>query len=186
MTKPSRILASRVDIAMRVRGLAAAIKDSDYQPDIVIPILTGSLMFAADLMRDLYTEGLNPTIGFLKMQRAASPVDPNKTVVLTQAKLTTLVPGGVQGKRVLLLDGIFDTGKTIHYAKMVLADLNYTERNAADVKVCTLVWRQLPDVTERPDWYGIGMSGRPNYIWGYGMDSDHRYRGCPDIWEFVE
>jgi hypoxanthine phosphoribosyltransferase len=165
-------LFSAAEIAARVDALARDIAASS-QPDlIIVAILKGSFIFAADLIRALYREGLKPEIDFIFLASYGAG-----TVSGGEVKILRDVETELAGREVVIVDDILDSGRTLHFAKTLLE-----RRGARSVKTCILIDKQVPRAAEIvPDF--LGFRCKPVYVVGYGMDLAHRYRELPFIGE---
>jgi hypoxanthine phosphoribosyltransferase len=155
-------------IRVRIDTLAAEIVAAyDGRPVTVVGILTGALVFMADLIRRI---DLPLRVGFLTASSYRGPATaPGKLVIKDD-----LLPD-VNDKHVLLLDDILDTGKTLTRVVARLID-----RGAASVKVGVLlrkVGRQ--EVPFEPDFVGFTIPDK--FVIGYGLDFDDEYRHLPYI-----
>jgi len=171
-----RILYDEAAIKDGISRIAQAIsKQPAMKPDIIIPIMNGALLLAADLLRELYPK-IDPVIGILKMTRLPRVHDAGKFFVSGQVHTLNALPGGITGKRVLLLDTIFDTGETMMQAKTMLQD-----RHPRSVNSAVLVWRNLPDAKGKPDHFAFDRRGAVEYLYGYGMDKSGSHRGRREV-----
>ena len=162
------VLITADRIHARVEELAAEIaRTYDGKPVTVVGILTGCLMFTADLIRRI---NLPLRVAF---------------ITASSYRGETLVPGlleirdellpDIAGKHILLLDDILDTGKTL---TRVVAHL--IDRGAASVKVGVLlrkIGRQ--EVPFEPDFVGFTIPDK--FVVGYGLDFNDEYRHLPFV-----
>lgn len=170
-----RILIDRHTIANRVRELAEQITSDFHQagelPEItIVPILTGSFMFVADLVRDLP----------LRMQIRLITVSsyPGTSTVSKPAKIGSDLddlPASLSGSHVLLVDDILDSGQTIGLVSELLS-----ARNPASLKTCVLLRKQRPAAMQQPVDY-VAFDIPDEFVVGYGLDYDDYYRNLPDI-----
>ena len=164
------VLFSEETIAARVRELGKEITQvcRNEQPLTVIPILNGSIMFAADLLRTIdfpvYIDSF-----------AAASYEGDKSS--GELKIRTELKLKLKGRHVLLIDDILDTGftlmKTVEY---LLA------HGAAGVRTCVLLDKILPEGQEKKfkaDWAGFRIP--PKFVVGYGLDYNEDYRTLPYI-----
>jgi hypoxanthine phosphoribosyltransferase len=167
-----RILIDRDDIADRVDQLAEAIMaDLASQADkghlVVIPIMTGSLLFVADLVRRL-------PIPF-PIRPVGVSAYPGASTTSTSASLLGPVPEDLQDKTVLLVDDILDSGRTLDLLQRELK-----QAGAAQVRTCVLLRKETQRVVEPACDY-IGFDVPDVFVVGYGLDYDGLYRNLPDI-----
>ena len=169
-----RILIDRSSIAERISELGKMIVD-DLGPDcesegiVLVPIMTGSITFIADLMREL---PLRVRIGLI----TASSYEGTSTtssgeVVLSDACL----PTSLEGRHVLIVDDILDSGRTI---RRVRAEIE--SRNPRSVRTCVLLRKKIQSALETPCEY-VGFDIENEFVVGYGLDFDDYYRNLPDI-----
>jgi hypoxanthine phosphoribosyltransferase len=162
------ILISAERIQQRVDELARQIA-ADYQgrPVTIVGVLTGCLMFLADLVRRL---DLSLRIDLIQASSYRGAVTtPGELRIQPE-----LVPD-VAGRQVLLLDDILDTGQTLAYLVKHLHGLG-----AASVKVAVLLrktGRQQEPV--QPDYCGFDIPDA--FVVGYGLDFNDEYRHLPYI-----
>jgi hypoxanthine phosphoribosyltransferase len=163
-------LFSAADIAARVDALAREIAASSPRDLIIVAILKGSFIFAADLIRALHREGLKPEIDFIFLASYGAG-----TVSGGEVKILRDVETNLAGREVVIVDDILDSGRTLHFAKALLE-----RRGARRVKTCILIDKQVPRAAEIvPDY--VGFRCKPVYVVGYGTDLAHRYRELPFI-----
>ena len=162
------VLIAEDDIRRRVDAIAAEInRDFADRPFTVIGILTGSLVFLADLIRRIEHPH---QIGLIQASSYRGTATTAGTLVLNDG----LLPD-IKGRHLLVLDDILDTGQTI--SRLVE---HLTHKGAASVKTCVLlrkVGRQ--SVVFEPDYTGFSI---PNeFVIGYGLDFNDDYRHLPYI-----
>ncbi len=162
------VLLTADQIHARVGELAADIRRQYAgQPFTVVGILTGSLVFLADLIRRIE---LPLQIGLI----AASSYRGTATSAGTLVVQDSLLPD-VAGRHLLLMDDILDTGRTI---STLVEHMHH--RGAASVRTCVLlrkVGRQ--QVAFEPDYTGFAIPDK--FVVGYGLDFNDDYRHLPFI-----
>jgi len=168
------ILIPRDKLALRVRQLGAEIAHDleAINPDgkdeiILVPILTGAIIFVADLMRELP----------LKMRIDVMTISsyPGKATTSQGAKLVGELPDNLEGKHVLVVDDILDSGKTLRLVREKLS-----ARNPKSLRICVMLRKQTQSALETPCEY-VGFDIPDEFVVGYGLDFDHYYRNLPDI-----
>ena len=168
-------LFSAADIAARVDALAREIAASSPRDLIIVAILKGSFIFAADLIRALHREGLKPEIDLIFLASYGAG-----TVSGGEVKILRDVETDLVGREVVIVDDILDSGRTLHFAKALLE-----RRGARRVKTCILIDKQVPRAAEIfPDY--VGFRCKPVFVVGYGTDLAHRYRELPFIGEVAK
>ena len=173
-------IARRVgEIAQEIAGKIAQEIDRNIPQDIVgdhdgdllvIVILKGSFVFAADLIRAFDRAGLDPRIDFLTLSSYAEGTESSGTVQLVRD-----ISEDVGGKHILIVDDILESGRTLDFARRMLF-----ERGAASVKLCVLLDKaEKREIDIEADYVGFTIGDQ--YVVGYGLDLAHYYRGLPYI-----
>mgnify|MGYP000597375166 CR=1 FL=1 len=129
--------------------------------------MKGSFIFLADLARKLTVPRV---IEFIAVSSYGNGRDSSGAV-----RLVMDVRGNIEGKHVLIVEDIVDTGQTIAYLRRLLG-----ARRPASLRLCTLLHK--PDRTEAEvviDYLGFTIPDR--FVVGYGLDYDQRYRNVPFI-----
>lgn len=155
-------------IAKRVRELGAQVS-ADYrgrQPHL-IGILKGAWIFLADLIRHLKVE---VTVDFLAIQSYGSDA-----VSSGEVKITKDLDITIEGRDVLVIEDILDTGRTFHYLRGVL--LAHKPRSVKLVTLLDKVPRRIIPV--RADYVGFPIPDV--FVVGYGLDYNQKYRQLPDV-----
>jgi hypoxanthine phosphoribosyltransferase len=162
------ILIPAERIQQRVAELARQI-GGDYRgrPLTIVGVLTGSLMFVADLVRHL---DLQLRITFVQ---ASSYRGATTTAGRLQVQ-PELLPD-LRGRHVLLLDDILDTGQTLRHLTEYLRGLG-----VASLRVAVLLRKHgRQQVPLEPDYCGFDIPDR--FVVGYGLDYDDEYRHLPYV-----
>ncbi|KFC73148.1 Hypoxanthine phosphoribosyltransferase [Bosea sp. LC85] len=172
MTQPQRIrvLYEEAAIAKRNEEMAREIAAA-YPPDLlVVAVLKGSFMFVADLIRAMHRAGMTPQVEFVHLSSYRTA-----TISSGQVEILRDVQSDVRGRQVLLVDDILESGRTLAFAKDLLA-----ARGAS--RVSTVVLLEKPAkraVNIQADYVGFDC---PDYfVVGYGMDVAHSYRQLPYV-----
>lgn len=162
------ILIDQQRIERRVKELAQEIRDDFADvPFTVVGVLTGSLIFLADLIRQIE---LPLQIGLVN----ASSYRGATTVAGTLTIEDSLLPN-IQGRSIVMLDDILDTGQTASRLRDHLLELG-----AKSVKTCVLlrkIGRQ--SILFEPDYVGFEIPDK--FVIGYGLDYNDDYRHLPYI-----
>lgn len=172
MNQPSRIkpLYDEDSIASRNEAMARDIAAVQPRNLLVIAVLKGSFMFAADLIRALHRTGLAPQVEFIQLSSY-------QEALVSSGKVTILkdIDSDVVGRDVLLLDDILESGRTLAFAKDLMV-----ARGAKRVLCAVLL--EKPDkraVSIAPDF--VGFTCPDLFVVGYGMDAAHSFRQLPYI-----
>jgi hypoxanthine phosphoribosyltransferase len=168
---PIEPLFSAEAIRQRVAALAGEI-GAVAAPDLLaVAILKGSFVFAADLLRALHGAGVSPEVDFLMLESYGAERASSGDV-----RLVRDIESRVMGRDVLLIDDILESGRTLSYARKLIAD-----RGAASVLTCVLLDKQSTrHAPIEADFRGF-FCPADAFAVGYGMDLAHRYRELPFI-----
>ena len=168
--RPIRVLFDSAAIAERAAELAAAIAQNHPQDLLVVAILKGSFIFAADLVRALHHAGLAPGVEFMHLASYGAALSSSGEV-----KILKDIDSEVEGRDVLLVDDILESGRTLAFAKALLLS-----RGARRVLVCVILDKPGKRVVSlEADYKGFDCPDL--FVVGYGMDAAHRYRELPFI-----
>ena len=149
------------------RKITADYKDSD-KPLVVIVILKGSLVFAADVIRKIE---LPLQLEFMKVSSYGAGT---KTSGEIKVHLD-LLRDDLENLNVLIIEDIVDTGRTLSRLTQLLRN-----RNAHSVKTCTLLDKpSRREVDFTPDY--VGRTIPDEFVIGYGLDFDEKYRNLPYV-----
>lgn len=165
-----RVLFDDQQIAARVRQLADEIKASDPKELLVIAILRGSFIFAADLVRALHHAGLAPSIEFMQLASYHSGMSSSGQVTIVKD-----IDNNVDGRDVLLIDDILESGRTLAFAKDLL-----TARGAKRVLAAVLIEKPVKRAVQFEADF-VGFQAPDSFLVGYGMDVAHKFRELPFV-----
>ncbi|PLX38577.1 MAG: hypoxanthine phosphoribosyltransferase [Hyphomicrobiales bacterium] len=167
------ILFDEATIADRVQILAKEIAASGLENPLLIPVLTGSFVFAADLMRALHRAGLAVEVDFLRLASYGAGTESKGSV-----KVLCDIDQDVTGRDVLLVDDILDTGLTLAFARDLLL-----KRGARHVSLAVLLDKsERRTVKISADFVGFACPDR--FVVGYGIDKGYAYRELPYVGAF--
>jgi hypoxanthine phosphoribosyltransferase len=162
-------------IAARNAEMAREIAASGYENLLVVSVLKGSFVFAADLIRALHYAGISPEVDFMSLSSYRDGTRSAGTVTVLRDLETD-----VTGRNVLIVDDILESGRTLAYAKRLLA-----ERGAARVGVAVLLDKPGHRVAEIEGDF-VGFTCPDWFVVGYGMDMGHAFRELPYIGHVVD
>ena len=156
-------------IAARIETLCRAIHDEFEGTDklVVVGLLRGSFVFIADLVREL---DLPIEVDFLEASSYGDGMESSREV-----RILKDLRGAIEGRDVLVVEDIVDTGHTLHHVINLLRS-----RNPARLKSIALL--DKPDRREvdmRADWTGFEIPDE--FVVGYGIDFAQRNRNLPFI-----
>lgn len=162
------VMISQADIEKRVDELAEQIS-ADYEDagDIVlIGVLKGAFIFLADLSRRLT---IPRTIEFIAVSSYGSGSESGAV------RLVMDVRGNIEGRHVLIVEDIVDTGHTLSYLIGILES-----HGPASIKTCTLLHKaERAEVDVEIDYLGFGIPDE--WVVGYGLDLAEQNRTLPYI-----
>lgn len=168
MSDKISVLIEETDIDRRIRELGAEIT-GDYEGEEIclIPILKGASFFGCELAKRIE---IPVFLDFMALSSYGSG-----TVSSGEVQIKKDVDTDVEGKNVLLVEDIIDTGNTFYF----LTEL-FLARKAKSVKLCALL--DKPDrrkVDVKMDYVGFTIPDK--FVVGYGLDYDQKYRNLPYI-----
>jgi hypoxanthine phosphoribosyltransferase len=156
------VLFSRQQIAERVAEIGAQItNDLHGEKLVMIGVLKGAAPFLADLSRAIQ---IDATSSYGKGQRSSGAV-----------KLIKDLDHPIEGKNVLVVEDILDTGLTLSYLRKL-----FLQQHPKSLRIATLLDKPSRRIEKiEADYVGFSI---PNlFVIGYGMDYAERYRNLPDI-----
>ena len=165
-----RVLYDAELIAARNAEMAGEIAAAGYRDLLVVSILKGSFVFAADLIRALHGAGLSPEVEFLTLSSY-------RTGTVSTGEVTVLrdIDSDVTGRDVLLIDDILESGRTLAYARDMMR-----QRNANRVGIAVLL--EKPGKRAQPlEADHVGFICPDLFVVGYGMDAAHAFRELPFV-----
>ncbi len=167
--KTIEVLFSASAIASRNLELAKEIADRDYNDLLVISVLKGSFIFAADLIRAMHDAGISPEVEFIMISSYGAGTTSGEIKVLRD------IDSDVADRDILLIDDILESGKTLRFASDLLLG-----RGARSVSVAVLLDKRMRrQSTIEPDFTGFDC---PDYfVVGYGMDAAYAFRELPYV-----
>ncbi|MBR4039398.1 MAG: hypoxanthine phosphoribosyltransferase [Clostridia bacterium] len=162
------LLVTREQIAVRIKEMAAQITEDFRDKDMVaICILKGAAPFFVDLTREI---DLPMTMDFMAISSYGSATKSSGVV-----RILKDLDKPVNGKDVLIVEDIVDSGMTLSFLRE-----NLLSRGAASLKIVTLL--DKPERRRVPltvDYFGFTIPDE--FVVGYGLDYDEKYRNLPDI-----
>jgi hypoxanthine phosphoribosyltransferase len=163
-----KVLITEEELRKRVYELGDQLtKDYSGKDVVVISVLKGSIMFMADLLRAFNN---HVEIDFMVVSSYGAGV-----VSTGAVKMIKDVFLSIEGKDVLIVEDILDTGRTLHYIKEYLQG-----RKPNSIRICTLLdkpERREADISA--DY--VGFTVPDEFVIGYGLDFNEKYRNLPYI-----
>lgn len=162
------VLIPSDNLQARIREMGAEIT-RDYagrRPELIC-VLKGAVTFMSDLMRAI---DLNLSIDFIAVSSYGKGTNSTGEV-----KFIKDLDGPLEGRDIILVEDILDTGLTLNYLVN-----NFRSRGATSIKIATLLNKpERRKVTVHPDYVGFNIPDK--FVVGYGLDYAERYRNLPYI-----
>jgi len=171
-------LITQNQLTQRVEQLAADIAQAEHDrgasaqesPLLMVALMRGSFIFAADLARALHRNNVALECEFMGLSSYGDDVESSGKVRLTQD-----IQVGVAARRVLLIDDILESGLSLDFARKMLLG-----RDAAQVSIAVLLEKAGKRRTPL-DADFVGFQVEDHFVVGYGLDAAGRYRELPYI-----
>ena len=167
--KNIEVLYSEQDISLRNRDIASKIAASGLEDPLVISILKGSFVFAADLIREMHGAGMTPEVEFISISSYGAGEEAGQPVILRDVETE------IHGRNIILIDDILESGGTLTFTR----DLMW-KRGAKSVTIAVLLdkaSRRKSDI--EADYAGFVCPDK--FVVGYGMDTGHAFRELPFV-----
>lgn len=164
-----KILLSEQQIQARIQELGEILtKEYADKNPVIIGVLKGVVVFYADMIRHIQVPC---QMDFMWLSSYAGTDSTGRMLVRQD------VTADIEGRHVLILEDIFDTGNSLEFT------VNHLKKqNPASIKICTLLdkpERRRPGVTVQADYVGFTI---PNaFVVGYGLDYNEKYRNLPYV-----
>lgn len=169
-TAKYEILIGAEEIARRVDALAAEIAPQIDDSAVAVCLLTGGLWFAADLTRALCRHGRNIAFDALWIASYGDETTTSGRVLLRAG-----LQRPVEGRTVLVIDDVMDSGLSLREAVRLLQDAG-----AARVLTCCFARKPWPEPRDTVCDF-VAWEAPARFLAGYGMDMAGLFRGCPDV-----
>ena len=164
----SEIMLTEEQIQQRVRELAQQVSE-DYQGKdlLLVCVLKGGVVFLTDLMRHL---DIHHAVDFMAISSYGASTESSGVVRILMDLNTS-----IEGKNVLIVEDIVDTGHTLDYILR-----NLSTRRPASLKVCALLNKPSRRLLDVPiDYVGFDIPNK--FVIGYGLDFGEKYRNLPFV-----
>ncbi|MDD6101856.1 MAG: hypoxanthine phosphoribosyltransferase [Clostridiales bacterium] len=162
------VMITEEEISKRVNELAGMIsKDFSGQDVHLICILKGSIFFTAELAKRIENE---VTLDFMSVSSYGDGTESSGRI-----KIVKDIDEGIEGKNVIVVEDIIDSGRTLSFLLDMLK-----ARKPKELKLCTLLNKPDRRVVDIPVDY-IGFDIPDKFVVGYGMDYAQKYRALPYI-----
>lgn len=161
---------SEDDLMARIDDLADRLAPRLTGEWSAINILIGATPFTSDLMKALARRDVHPVLDALWLESYRDARESSGRVVVRAD-----IARQVKDRGVLIIDDVFDTGRTLSFARTHLL-----AKGAREVITCALARKPwAPEGAENVDFYAFDAP--PRFLVGYGMDDAGKYRGLPYI-----
>ena len=169
------VVYSAEEIAHRLEELAGEIATRRINNLLVVPVLKGSFVFAADLIRALNRAGIAPEVDFLTLSSyKKSRTSSGQVAILRDLDLD------VEARNVLIVDDVLDSGRTLAFAKDLIS-----ARGAKSILTCVLLDKRVARaVNIEADFRAFECPD--TFVVGYGMDVAHRFRELPYVGRMMD
>ena len=170
--KPHRIetLITSEQVSTRISMMANEITRTLPQDLMVIALLRGSFVFTADLIRAFYASGTKPQVDFMTLESYGSGTQSKGSVTVIRD-----ITENVQGRDVLLVDDILESGRTLSFAKNLI-----NERGPRSVHIAVMLEKPGHRKVEiNADFVGFTIPDK--FVVGMGLDYANYYRELPYI-----
>ena len=175
MATKIEVMISEEQISKRISELADII-NNDYRGKSVkvVCVLTGGFVFMADLIKKL---DLDVRIDFIDLSSYGNTTESSGDVKIVRDLKTSIT-----GEHVLVIEDIVDTGRSLRRLRNHLS-----AHNPADLKICTLLDKPSRREEELKNLHAdyIGFVIENEFVVGYGLDFDQRYRNLPFVGKMV-
>lgn len=165
------VLLSEEDLMARVDALAERLAPKLQGDWTAVSILVGATPFTSDLMKALARRDVHPMLDVIWLESYRDARESTGRVVVRAD-----ISRPVAGRGVLLIDDVFDTGRTLNFARN-----HMLAKGARQVLTCALAIKPWAPSggADKVDFYAYQAPGR--FLVGYGMDDAGLYRGLPYI-----
>ena len=171
--KVGKVLIGKKQIEKRIKELAKQISQDYEGKDLIcVIILRGAFMFVTDLAKEISVPA--------KFDFMATSSYGDSTTSSGVVRIYKDLDMNIEGKDVLIVEDIVDTGRTINYLVK-----NLKTRNPKSLEVCTLLNKPANRVVNVKIKY-VGFVIPPDFVIGYGLDFAENYRHIPEVRGFKE
>jgi len=167
--KKIEVLFSAEEIARRNNELAEAVALSELKNILIISVLKGSFVFAADLIRAFQRAGISPEVEFIYISSYG------KGTQAGEIRLLRDIDTDVKGRDIILIDDILESGNTLQYTRDLMLS-----RGANKVAIIALLDKSSKRKAEiKADF--VGFECPDKFVVGYGMDAGFAFRELPFV-----
>lgn len=167
-----RVLLTQEQIQSRIKELGAEItRDYAGKEPVIICMLKGAVYFFADLTKNI---NLPIMIDFARLSSYRNGTTSGKMELIAN------ITAKIEGKDVLIVEDIVDSGKTLAYFINLLK-----EKNPSSIKICSFLdKKERREADINPDYVGFDIPC--GFVIGYGLDYAEKYREFPFLAEIID
>ena len=169
LDKIERVLITEEQLQQRIREMGEELtRDYEGKNPIIVGVLKGVVLFYADLIKQIKVPC---EMAFMTLKSYEGTESTGNLQIIQD------VTADIKGRHVLILEDIFDTGKSLDFTYRHLM-----EREPASLKICTLLdkpSRRNPEITLKADYTGFTVENL--FVVGYGLDYDEYFRNLPFV-----
>lgn len=164
-----RLLYSSLDIRIVVNDLAKHIQE-DYSGKkiTIICVLKGALIFTADLIRQMPNADIE--LDFIRCESYVGTKSNKQPIIFSGPHIM------LNGKNILIVEDVVDTGQSLLLIQKFLKEFK-----PANLKTCVLLDKRWENDLVKVDYVGFRAPAN-EFVIGYGMDYNERYRNLPNIY----
>lgn len=161
------ILINKAKLEKRIEEMGKQIqKDYEGKELVFVGILKGSVMFMTELAKNIK---MNVAIDFMDVSSYEG------TESTGNVKINKDIRDTIEGKDIIIVEDIIDTGRTLTYVKEYLK-----QKNPNSIKIATMLSKPSKRIMEMEVEY-IGFAIEDKFVVGYGLDYNEKYRNLPYI-----
>jgi len=175
-SKRVEVIFPAEEIAQRIEEISKDIAAAGLQRPLVVAILKGSFVFAADLIRALHRTGMTPEVDFITLSSYKAGTKSSGAVEILRD-----IETDVAGRDVLVIDDILESGRTLAFAKDLIS-----ARGAHRVLTCVLLNKTVRRAVDVKADHHVFDCPEGIFVIGYGMDVAHRFRELPFVGRLVD
>ncbi|WP_416357899.1 hypoxanthine phosphoribosyltransferase [Aureimonas phyllosphaerae] len=161
-------------IAREIDRMAAEIAAKEPENLLVVAVLKGSFVFAADLIRALHRHGVAPEMEFISLSSYGAGT------VGGDVRIVRDVEGAIEGRKVLIVDDILESGRTLLFARDLML-----KRGATACEIAVLLDKRMKRAAAIEAEH-VGFNCPDVFVVGYGMDVGHAFRELPFVGRVVD
>ncbi|MBB3936509.1 phosphoribosyltransferase [Aureimonas phyllosphaerae] len=168
------VLFGEEAIVREIDRMAGEIAAKEPENLLVVAVLKGSFVFAADLIRALHRHGVAPEMEFISLSSYGAGT------VGGDVRIVRDVEGAIEGRKVLIVDDILESGRTLLFARDLML-----KRGATACEIAVLLDKKMKRAAAIEAEH-VGFDCPDVFVVGYGMDVGHAFRELPFVGRVVD